>query len=282
MTNFWESYTSDGWAESFLIWAIAIFAAVGVMLFMFIIVIRSEKIERRKRYAIYNDAIEKIFMSVVFLDKPYSSIKEETDYKVYIPKKQFCKQMMKSIINLHQNYEGTYARKLEAFYYDSGLMKISLTKLKSQKWEVVCSGIQELAEMKVTKAFPAFVKLAKTRNKELKITAIKACTKLNGNRGIVHLTDHKDPIDLWEQVNIISAFKRNYVEDNEDVELLLASRNSTVVSLGLKIIHTLELARKATFVKELIENSPNDQIRLEAIDVLQFLNTKIKNSNDRI
>lgn len=282
MENLWETSGAGGWVEPFLIWSISLFAAIGVMLFIFIIVIRTQKIERRKRYAIYDVAIENIFMSVVFEDRSYISIKEDSEYKDFIRRKYFRKQMMKSLINLHQNYEGIYARKLETFYYDSGLMKVSFGKLKSQKWEVVCSGIQELAEMRVTKAFPAFVKLSKTRNKELKITTIKACTKLNGNKGIVHLIDHKDPIDLWEQVNIISAFKRNYVEDNEDIELLLTSGNSTVVSLGLKIIHTLELARKAPFVKELIENSPNDLVRLEALDVLHFLNTKTKNGNDRL
>lgn len=282
MENLWEAYKAGGWVEPFLIWSISLFAAIAVMLFMFIIVIRSQKIERRKRHAIYSVAIENIFMSVVFEDRSYASIKEDSEYKKFMPKKYFRKQMMKSLINLHQNYEGIYARKLEAFYYDSGLMKVSFGKLKSQNWEVVCSGIQELAEMRVTKAFPAFVKLAKTRNKELKITAIKACTKLSGSKGIVHLIDHKDPIDLWEQVNIIGAFKRNYLEDNEDVELLLTSGNTTVVSLGLKIIHTLELARRAPFVAELIENSPNDQIRLEAQDVLHFLNTKIRNGNDRL
>lgn len=280
MENLWEAYKSGVWVEPFLVYSIAVFMAVGAMLFMFIIVIRSEKIERRKRHNDYEPIIENIFMSVVFEGRLYASIKQDPQYEKFIHLKTFRKQMLKSLRNLHQNYEGIYARKLEDFYFDSGLIKTSFSKLKSKNWQVVCTGIQELSEMKVSKAFPALIKLSHTRNKEVKITAIKACAKLNAGKGLVHLADHKDPIDLWEQVNIVSAFKRNYIEDDDAIELLLASGNTTVVSLGLKIIHTLELARKAPFVLSLIEHSPNDMIRLEAQDVLHFLNTQTKNGND--
>lgn len=274
MENLWESYKSGAWVEPFLLYSITIFAAVGFMLFMFIIVIRSEKIDRRKMYIEYEKVIEKMFMSVVFEDLSYKAIKEDSYYNAALSDRNFRRQMLKMLINLHHNYEGTYAKKLEVFYFESGLMAVSFKKLKSKKWQVVCSGAQELAEMRVTKALPMLVKISKSRNKIVKIIAIKACAALNGQNGILHLKDHKDPIDLWTQVNIIDAFKRNYVEDNEDVELLLTSQNSSIVSLGLKIIYTLELANRAPYVKELAEHAPNDAIRLEAQDVLHFLNTQ--------
>lgn len=274
MESFWQSYKSGIWVDPFLCWSIVIFISIAAFLFVLIIIIRSEKIERRKRYGHYNPLIENMFMSVIFNGRTYASIKADPEYEAYIVRKNFRKQMMKSLINLHQNYNGTPARTLEAFYYESGLMKASLCKLKNRKMHVVCSGIQELAEMKVTKAFPSLVKLSQSPNKEIKITSIKACAKLNGNKGIVHLIYHKDPIDMWEQLNIISAFKRNYAEEDEEVEMLLTSGNTTVVSLGLKIIHTLELARKLPYVADLIENAPNEQIKLEATELIHFLTTK--------
>jgi len=279
MESIWEFYKSGIWVEPFLHISIVIFLTVAAMLFLFTIAIRSEKIERRKRHAGYEAVIEKIFMQVVFEDRNYTFFTSNQEYSVYLSIKNFRKQMLKSIINLHQNYDGIYAKKLENFYFESGLIKTSLSKIKSQKWQVVCSGIQELAEMNITKAFPALVKISKTKNKEVKIIALKACAKLNGNKGIIHLADHKDPIDLWTQVNIIGAFKRNYVEDNEDTEKLLASQNATVVSLGLKIIQTLELASKVPYVTHLIEHAPNEAIKLEAQNVLRFLITKTKLNN---
>ncbi|PZR22245.1 MAG: hypothetical protein DI539_05970 [Flavobacterium psychrophilum] len=279
MENIWNSYRSGVWLDTALLWLIALFIGIAGMLFLFIIVIRSEKISRRISYSEYNAVIENMLMSVVFAGRSYASVREDKEYADYFKIKYFHKQLMKSIINLHQNYDGTSAKILEAFYYESGLMKTSFNKLNSRRMEVVCSGIQELAEMRITKAFPSIVKLSHSRNKEIKIAAIKACTKLNGNKGIVHLVHHKDPIDMWEQVNIISAFKRNYAEENEEVEILLTSHNSTVISLGLKIIHTLELARKLPYVADLAANAPNDQIKLEAQELLLFLTTK-KQGND--
>jgi hypothetical protein len=280
MESFWQSYKSGIWVTPFLYWSIVLFVTTALLLFMLIMIIRSEKIERRKRYGRYDPVIDKLFMLVVFGERSYDSIKADPEYSGFINLKNFRKQMMKSIINLHQNYDGQPARTLEHFYFESGLIRTSFGKLKSRKLQEVCSGIQELAEMNITKAFPMLVKLSRSDNKVIKITAIKACAKLNGNKGIVHLTYHKDPIDMWEQINIIGSFKRNYAEENEEVEILLTSGNSTVISLGLKIIHTLELARKVPYVADLIENAPNEQIRLEAQELMHFLTTKIKKGDD--
>ncbi|RDI11115.1 HEAT repeat domain-containing protein [Flavobacterium sp. AG291] len=274
MEHIWNSYKSGIWLDTILLWLILLFVGVAGMLFLFIIVIRSEKITRRKNYYNYNTVIETIFMQVVFAGRSYASVANDQEYSKYFKIKHFRKQLMKSLINMHQNYDGTSAKILESFYFESGLMETSLAKLKNRKTHIVCSGIQELAEMKITKAFPLLVKLSQSRSKEIKIAAIKACTKLNGNKGIVHLVYHKDPIDMWEQVNIVSAFKRNYVEDNDEIELLLTSGNTTVISLGLKIIHTLELARKLPYVVDLAENAPNEHIKLEAQELLLFLTTK--------
>jgi hypothetical protein len=280
MESIWESYKAGLWVDSFLFWCIALFMVVAAMLFILTIAIRSEKIERRKRHGSYSHVIDTILMSVVFSGRTHASLIADDEFRKYFRINNFRKQLMKALINLHQNYDGNPARVLETFYFESGLMKASLCKLKNRKMQVVCTGIQELAEMKVTKAFPALVKLSQSRNKEIKITAIKACAKLNGNRGLVHLIYHKDPIDLWEQVNIISAFKRNYAEENEEVEQLLTSANTTVISLGLKIIHTLELARKVPYIADLIENAPNEQIKLEATDLIHFLTTQTKKGDD--
>lgn len=274
MEDFWKLYHSDKWLDFILPLSIYTFMTITVALFLLIMFIRSEKIIRRKNYVRHSLLIEAIFMSVIFSERTYASIKEDTEYSVYLRRRNFRKQMMKSIINLHQNYEGSPALVLENFYYESGLLRDSFGKLKSNKPEIVCRGMRELAEMKINKAFLALAKLARSKNREVKITAITACARLNPNRGILLLTQHKDPIDRWEQLNIINGFKRNYAEENEEAELLLVSGNTTVVSLGLKIIHTLELARKVPYVASLIENAPDDAIKQEAEQLLHFLTTK--------
>jgi len=273
MESIWEAYKAGIWVEPFLVYSIILFIVVGVTLFLAIIIIRSEKINRRKNHAVYSEIIDNMFMTVVFTNAAYEQLKLNNDFAPYIGLKYFRKQMLRAIINLHQNYEGVYAKKLEDFYFQSGLMAMSVSKLKSQNWEVVCKGIQELAEMQVTKVFPALVKISKTSNKQVTIAALKACAKLNGSKGLAHLSTYKYPIDMWTQVNIISAFKRTYAHnEHESVEVLLTSANTSIVSLGLKIIHTLELSPMIPVVMQLIDNAPNDHIRQEANDVLHYLN----------
>ena len=275
MTDLWELYKSDAWIEPFLIYSIIAFVSFAGILFLSTILLRSDKIERRKRYVTYSAIIDKILISLIFEGLTYADIKGNAEYSDYITKKSFRRQMLKALINLHKNYEGMYAKKLEDFYFESGLITISRQKLKSREWQIVCAGMQELAEMKVTEVFPELIKFSKKHHKTIKITALKACTSLDENKAILHLKDHKDLIDVWTQVNIISAFKRNYaVDENKTVELLLDSKNTTVISLGLKVIKSLELASKLPFVLQLIEHSPNDAIRLEAQDVVLSLNNK--------
>lgn len=276
MNDLWELYKSDTWVEPFLIYSIVAFVSVAGILFLSTILLRSDKIAHRKRYVINSAVIDKILISLIFEDLTYANIKANAEYRDYISKNGFRRQMLKALINLHKNYEGIYAKKLEIFYSESGLRDMSRQKLKSREWQIVCAGIQELAEMKATEVFPELIKISKTRNKTIKIIALKACARLDENKAIVLLKEHNDLIDMWTQVNIISAFERNYtIDEDKNVELLLSSKNTTVISLGLKIIQSLELTNKIPFVMQLIEQAPTDAVRMEAQDVELYLNKKI-------
>lgn len=215
--------------------------------------------------------IEKFTFSLIFQDLPYSVVKEDKDYKQLSNNSFFREVLMDSILNLHKNYEGIYAKKLELFYKDSELINDSFRKLKNLKWEIKCKGITELAELNITESFDSILKVSKARNQTLKITALNACIKLAGTKGITHLTEHRYPIDDWTQVNIIHAFKKHDIADTKGVELLLESQNTTVVTLGLKLIKELKLTQKLPYVTQLAAAAPNTQIKYIAQNVLQTL-----------
>lgn len=272
MINIWELYkNSDAWVEPFLIFSIGLFVASSFILYLFIIESRAKKIRRERLSIEYSKLIEKLMFSVVFQDVTFSEIKQDKEYMKLSNSFFFRKVIMESIINLHKNYEGIYTQKLEQFYKDSGLINDSFKKLRSLKWEVKCKGITELGEMNVTEAFDKIITFSKARNKTLKITAVNACIKLAGTKGIVHLAEHPYPIDEWTQLNIIAAFKKHDIGDTKGVELLLESQNTTVVALGLKLIKELKLTQKVPYVAQLAERAPNLLIQYEAQSVLQAL-----------
>ncbi|WP_343694333.1 hypothetical protein [Flavobacterium sp.] len=271
MKNLWELYRSGTWVEPFLMISIYLFIGLSLLLYLLIVWSRNHNIKKEKLRIEYTAYIDKLLFSVVFEETLFSTINENNEYKVISDLVFFREVMTASIINLHKNYDGIYAKKLEQFYKDSGLMKDSLKKLKNIKWDVKCKGITELAEMNINEAFDTLVTLSKARKKTLQITAINACIKLEGTKGIVHLTEHTNPIDEWTQVNIIHAFKKHDVGDTKGIELLLESENSTVVTLGLKLIKELKLTQKLRYVEQLAARTPNMIIKYKAQNLLQTL-----------
>ena len=271
MTDIWELYKNGSWEVPFLTFCIYIFVCASFVLYLLIVASRNTKIKRERLRIEYDKEINQLMTSVIFEDISFSDIKQNKNFLVLLDTSFFREVLTESIINLHKNYEGVYAQKLEQFYKDSNLIKGSFKKLKSLKWEVKCKGITELAEFNITSAFDNIITYSKARNKTLKITAINACIKLAGTNSIVYLVEHSDPIDEWTQLNIIDAFKRHDIGDTEGVELLLESKNTTVIALGLKLIKELKLTQKIHFVAQLEAKAPNLNIKYEAQSILQTL-----------
>lgn len=271
MVKLGEFYKNSEWVESFLIISIGLFIAISFILYLLIIGSRAKKIKREKLRLEYEKIIVELMYSVVFVDIPFSEVKEDKNFAIFLGNTFFREVLMEAVINLHKNYDGIYALKLEQLYKESGLINNSFKKLKNLKWEVKCKGITELAEMNVTEAFDDIIKFSTARNKSLKITAINASIKLGGSKGIIHLTEHSDPIDDWTQVNIISAFKKHDMDDIKGVELLLESQNTTVVTLGLKLIKELKLTQKVPHVEQLAARTSHALLQNEAQNVLQTL-----------
>ena len=276
MDKYWELYKSKDWVEPFLIYSIVLFTVLGMILFLLVMLSRQKYQKEGMLKVEYREIAEKLLLTILFNDVHYADIIRQEPYNKLISTKLFRKVLMKSVINLHHNYEGAYAAKLERFYSDSGLMADSFKKLKNRRWEVKGKAITELAEMNVENAFGILISLSQSRNKILKATALNACIKLNGTNGILHLTSHPDPIDEWTQINIINALKKRDIEDTQGIELLLESKNSTVIRLGLKIISTLHLSNKAGFISELIENAPSNAIKFEAQAVMEAFTTNTR------
>ena len=271
MTDIWELYKNGGWEVPFLTFSIYLFVAASFVLYLTIVASRNRKIKRERLRKEYTAMIDKVMSAVIFENVSFSSIKEDKNFLVLFDTSFFREVLTESLINLHKNYEGVYAQKLEQFYKDSGLIKYSFKKLKSLKWEIKCKGITELAEFNINEAFDLIITFSKARKKTLKIVALNACIKLEGTESIKYLVQHSDPIDDWMQLNIIAAFKKHDVGDTEGIEHLLESQNTTVITLGLKLIKELKLSQKVPHVAQLAAQTTNTVIKYEAQSILQTL-----------
>lgn len=271
MTEIWELYKHGQWEVPFLTFSIYLFIAASLILYLIIVASRNGKINREKRSKEYSAVIDKVMSAVIFQDVLFEEVKKDKNFLVLFDTSFFREVLTESLINLHKNYDGVYAQKLEQFYKDSGLIKDSFKKLKSLKWEVKCKGITELAEFNINTAFEQIIVYSKARKKTLKIVALNAAIKLEGTESIKYLVEHSDPIDDWMQLNIIGAFKKHEIGDTKGIEHLLESQNTTVIGLGLKLIKELKLTQKLPYVAHLAENTSNTVIKYKAQSLLQTL-----------
>lgn len=271
MTEFWELYKNGQWEVPFLTFSIYLFLAGSLILYLIIVASRNGKIKKERLSKEYSVVIDKVLSAVIFENISFAEVKKDKNFLMLFDTPFFREVLMESLINLHKNYEGIYAQKLEEFYKDSGLIKSSFRKLKSLKWEVKCKGITELAEFNIKEAFDQIIAYSKARKKTLKIVALNATIKLEGTESIKYLVDHLDPIDDWMQLNIIGAFKKHDVGDREGIEHLLESQNTTVIALGLKLIKELKLTQKLPYVVQLADNTSNTVIKYKAQSLLQTL-----------
>lgn len=268
MENFWNMYQRKNWVEPFLIYTICILLLIMVLLFIAILLIRYHKIKENELSKEYDGHIEQMLLNILFSTGKYSIYEDDAKFAPLFKKKFFRKKLMASILNLHINYEGIYAKRLEAFYQESHLITDSFRKLKNSKWEINCQAIEELSEMNVITVFEHLVDASKSHNKSLKIAAIKGCIKLNGTKGLTHLIRHKDPLDQWTQLAIIHALKNGDIEHTEGIDLLLNSKNHSVVSLGLKIIQTLQLSQYTVDIIRMMNHTDNMVLKKEALHIL--------------
>jgi len=271
MTEIWDLYKNGGWEVPFLTFCVYLFVIASFILYLVIVASRNSKIKKERLTKEYSTVIDKVMSDIIFDDVPFSTIKKDKNFLVLFDTSFFREVLTESLINLHKNYEGVYAEKLEQFYKDSGLIKASFRKLKSLKWEVKCKGITELVEFNIEEAFDQIIVYSQARNKTLKIVALNGCIKLEGTQSIKYLVDHSDPIDDWMQLNIIGAFKKHDVGDTEGIEHLLQSQNTTVITLGLKLIKELKLSQKVPHVAQLADQTTNVIIKYEAQSILQTL-----------
>ncbi|HSJ68574.1 MAG TPA: HEAT repeat domain-containing protein [Anditalea sp.] len=261
-------YQRKNWLEPFLIYSIYILLLVTVILFITLLVVRYNKIKKDKLKIKHDILIEEMLLNILFSTGNFSKYLNDLRYAPLFKNKFFREQLMASVINLHINYEGLYAKRLEAFYHESHLITDSFRKLKDSRWEINCQAIEELSEMNVTTVFEHLVDSSKSPNITLKIAAIKGCIKLNGTKGLTHLVRHKDPLDQWTQLTIIHALKQGDIEHTEGIDLLLFSKNSSVVSLGLKIIQTLQLSQYSVDILRMMNQTENKVLKHEAHSVI--------------
>lgn len=218
------------------------FAGAGCLFLLLILLSRRRYIKRAKQNEFYLPVIDKMLSGFLFEEKSLEEILQSEDFLAYSGKKAFDLQLLRSVVQLHIAYAGTYARRLEEFYAATNLKDLSIKKLKSQSWKKKCKGIRELSEMNLESSYALLYRHIDSGNAVLRMEALTGLVRLKGFDGLKLLSDYKRQLNDWTQINMLHVLKDARSAEQADLNFLLNAPNESLVVLGLRVIEKFELA----------------------------------------
>lgn len=241
---------------------IAIFILAFAIFFVLTFISRSRKIKRTKHKADLHKIVDELLFKMLF-DENTSVESAANNFKNDVVSSKLIKKIsIKSINALHRNYSGELKRKLEEFYIESNLVKYSLKKNDSLNWAKVVESIRDLSNLNYQ---PSFEKIHEKLNHSEEIVQREAfigVILLRGLNELIHLKDTEIYLDDWTQSNILYVVKKNQMPLPENIELLLNSKNETIVLLGARLMEYFQLRQYIPLIEKTI--SDNNQIKSHA------------------
>jgi hypothetical protein len=141
--------------------------------------------------------------------------------------------LLSLIMNLYNNFSGSYSDSAEHLYTELKLYKISLMKIRQRRWHVKIEGIVELSTMDFKDAADSIIPLLTHRNVEVRRQAKIALVKLNKLDGLKELVDHPSKMSEWTYLSILSILHHDAVRvDKSDLEYLRKSKIESILALS--------------------------------------------------
>lgn len=223
-------------SELFLTMVIVLFFLLIFLFLTLLTLSRYKKIRRLKKQAGYDILAGNFMLSIIFENKSYAELSTEKEYAWVIRDAFFRQCLLDTVIKLHKNYTGEFAKKIELCYYESSLINDSRKKLKYGKWPVQCEAVRELAEMNVISSYSLITQHVNAKNLTLRQEAIIAIIKLIGLKGLSFLNDYKELLTDWIQLNLIAIIKNNFPTTPEPYyDSFIDSPNKSVALFGRRL-----------------------------------------------
>lgn len=252
--------------------AFILLALLSSLLFLTLLLIsRLNKISEKKLIKRYTPIIDKLLFSILFNEEPVHKVIESNLYQSVHTHKSFKKTLLASIVKLHEEYSGHYNEKLQDFYHQSGLIKISFYKLKSKLWNEQCEGVRELSQMNIKAAISDIKKCIWHDNTTLKLESLIAVIRLKGVEGLSVLHDYDQPINDWIQLNLIFELAKSNLEEVKDFSNFLKSKNESLVIFGLRLIAKFNQIQSTDQIWELQFSDASIRVKTEALRTIEKL-----------
>ena len=144
------------------------------------------------------------------------------------------KHLFESIIYLMHNFTGAYAEKLKGLFYEAGLEKYLLKKLRSSRWWIRAQGLRESRLMKFASAIAYAEKDINNKHLELRAEAQITIIALKTQDPFDFFKRLKKPFSRWDMIHLFEEL--NQWEHKPDASQWLKTSNPGVLLFALRIM----------------------------------------------
>jgi hypothetical protein len=277
--NYWIVKGILFWKNSNLtlkvIWTITILFLLLFIVFFFVLVFsRIIKNFEAKKEARLRMLFQSPFSTYLF-DEAYKDLLIERDTekviqlfgKKNLERKKRRRILRKELISLHKSYSGEIAQHLEFLFLLLGFDQDVLFKLKSKRWNIRSSGINEAAQMNVAKLSSYILHQTNDKNPIIRIEAQVASVKLNSQDPFLFFGKLEYEISDWDQIQLHDALQSIKVEKIPCMDNFLDSKIDSIIIFALKIIGYYSQEAATDKVIKCLSHS-NDKVKIQTIRTL--------------
>lgn len=194
----------------------------------------------------------------------------------FIKQKLFQDVLIQELISLNKNMKGDFKPKIKLVYRKLSLDVRSCEKLKSNRWDIINTGITEINELDLVEALPKIRNFVNSKNFYIRSNAVGTLMNISPQLDLNILATQTYPLSRWQQMNYLRIVR--YKKNIGDIEILFRSGNESVRIFAIKTIEVLGLANE---LEPLTEKYPSfsDKEKIAALKCFRSFgfipNTKV-------
>lgn len=248
--------------------AIGVFA-IAVLFFSMTLIKRIRRLKEDQKKEKYQTQIEDILFRYLFEEQSVREVMENSDFKKLNRDPLFQRVAVKALISLHDNYSGSYGKRLEQFYETSGLVDYSIAKLESTRWPYIVEGIRDLSTLNHNASYSRIASRITHPHELVKTEVLLALIKMRGIDEIRKFQKTGLRLNDWLQSNIIYTVKKHKIPAPVDLNLMLYSPNETLVLLAVRLMNYYNRAEYYEALSHFSQESKNEKLKAEIAGVLK-------------
>ncbi|TDE06966.1 hypothetical protein [Flavobacterium sandaracinum] len=175
------------------------------------------------------------------------------------------------LVKLKNEISGEVAESIQYLYYQTELVDYALSRLSHKKWFVIAKGIRELKQFQIKEAYDQVIIHLNHPRPEVRKEMQLYMVNLFDFEGLTFLDLLETPLSEWDQIQLLEVLQKLENQNISCSTSWLQSSNDSVILFALKLAKIYNQLEGKNEIMQLLHHI-NKEVRLEAIDVLSYLN----------